>query len=347
MKPIYKVGLCAYGMSGKLFHAPFFDAHPGFQLKTIVRRSDQTSIPEYPGVKIVSDISSMLSDEDIDLVVINTPVQLHFEHAEAAILAGKNILVEKPFTVTSDEADELNVLALKHDVKLTVFQNRRYDRDFQAVKDIVAKNTLGKLHEVEMRFDRFRTSAGGKKHKEGSLSGSGTLYDLGAHLIDQSIQLFGIPEKLFADLMIIRPDVGSDDYFELLLYYPSNLRVRLISSVMVMEKAPGYSLHGDKGSFIQLRSDVQEETLVSGTKPRIDSWVPELNGPDGLLNLSKDKDKQEFYSEPGNYMEFFSDMYDYLSGNKLNPVPAEQAIQTISLIQKAFESFKQQKVITI
>lgn len=347
MKTIYNVGLCAYGMSGKLFHAPFFEAHPGFKLTKIVRRSDQSEINEYPSTIIVNSISELLEDSDIDLVVINTPVQLHFEHAKAAILAGKHILVEKPFTVTSEEAIELDELVKENNVKLTVFQNRRYDRDYLAVKDIIGQKSLGEIHEVEMRFDRFRATAGGKKHKEGSLPGSGTLYDLGAHLIDQAIQLFGLSEKIFADMMILRPDVGSDDYFELLLYYPDNLRVRLISSVMVMEKAPGYSLHGARGSFIQQRSDAQEETLLSGVSPQMSTWTPELKNPDGILQLITGQIRQETRSNAGNYMNFFTDLYNFLERKGENPVPAEQAIQTISLIEKAFVSFDQQKVIIV
>lgn len=349
MKTIYNVGLCAYGMSGKLFHAPFIDAHPGFNLTTIVKRSDPEPIPAYPKVTIAADISSLLLDENIDLIVVNTPVQLHFEHARSAIIAGKNILVEKPFTVTAAEAIELKSLAIERNVKLTVFQNRRYDRDFMAVRKVIKAGSIGKVHEVEMRFDRFRTSAGGKIHKEGSLPGSGALYDLGAHLIDQAIQLFGLPDKIFADLMVIRPDVSSDDFFELLFYYPANLRVRLVSSVMSKEKGPGYSIHGDKGSFIQERSDVQEEILLSGHKPQITSWVPELQQADGILNIIKEHSfkRTEITSEAGNYMDLFTDIHEYLSGNGINPVPAEEAILSISIIEKAFESFKNLRVVYI
>ncbi|MBK8750029.1 MAG: Gfo/Idh/MocA family oxidoreductase [Saprospiraceae bacterium] len=346
MDKIINVGLSAFGMSGKLFHAPFFHAHPGFNLRSIVKRSEQSPESKYPATIILSDFEQLIIDPTIDLIVINTPIQLHFEHAKAAIIHGKNVLVEKPYTVTSAEARLLNQLAIENNVSLTVFQNRRFDRDYLAVKDILNNGQLGKIHEVEIRFDRFRPKAGGKLHKEADLPGSGALYDLGSHIIDQTLQLFGQPLSVYADLMIIREDVQSDDYFELILYYPDRLRVRLISNVMTKEIGPGYVIHGEHGSFIQKRSDEQESALLSGVNPHHEPWVPELNEPDGLLHALEGEifGKTNTFSAPGNYMLFFDELYNYIAKNDVNPVTASDAIQTISLIEKAFES-NQRKIL--
>lgn len=335
-------------MSGMVFHAPFFNNHPSYKLAGIVKRSEQNPIDQYSGTTIYPSIEALINEDNIDLVVVNTPIQLHFEHCKSAIEAGKNVLVEKPFVVTSDEAETLIELAKKHNVKFTVFQNRRWDRDFIAVKDVVDKGVLGKIHEVEIRFDRFRTSASGKKHKEADLPGSGALYDLGAHMLDQAILLFGQPDKIFADLVQLREDVASDDFFELLLYY-DDLRVRLISDVMVKEPGPGYVLHGDKGSFIQQRSDVQEATLVSGKIPQEQPWVPELESPDGLLHAMEGQEfgKVDTYSAPGNYMLFFDELAEYLLHDGPNPVDPSGPAKYIRLIELAFESSENGKVIII
>lgn len=349
MGQVIKVGLCAYGMSGRLFHAPFLHRHPGFDLRTIVRRSDPSGISLYPETRIVSSVDELIQDPDIDLIVVNSPVQTHYQFCQQAITAGKNVLVEKPFVVRTAEAEELIRLAGEHQVRLTVFQNRRWDRDFIAVKDIIDKGVLGRIHEAEIRFDRFRPSASGKIHKEAGLPGAGALYDLGSHLIDQAVKLFGNPGGLFADLAQLRADVASDDYFELLFYYKQNLRVRIISDVMVREPGPGYILHGDQGSFIQQRSDAQEATLSSGILPSEEPWQADLVTPDGLLHALQGQEfgRVEMYSAPGNYYTFFDRLYNYLTGRELNPVDPQDALLTTKLIEKAFESSASGKVIAI
>lgn len=335
----YTVGLCAFGMSGKLFQAPFFAAHPGFSLEYIVRRSDTSIIRDYPDAQILSSTDELIAKQDVDLVVINTPIQTHYEIAKHALAAGKHVLIEKPFTVNYNQAEELIAIAQDNHVKLSVFQNRRFDRDFLKVKSIMEGGLLGQIHEVTIRFDRYRTGSSGKIHKEGDLPGSGTLYDLGSHLIDQALVLFGIPDSLFADLLQLRPDVASDDYFELLLYY-GQMRVRLISDVMVTEPEPGYVLHGRNGSFIQHRSDMQEKELGVGIKPSSDHWQQPLSEPDGILafRTSEGIQREKYYSESGNYFNFFDALHQYIDGNGSNPVPPEQAANVIRIIELAKES---------
>ncbi|HET9431535.1 MAG TPA: Gfo/Idh/MocA family oxidoreductase, partial [Chitinophagaceae bacterium] len=198
MKTI-KAGLCSYGMSGKLFHAPFIQSHPGYELAAIVERHLNESREKYPGSRLYRSFEELLADDSLQLIVVNTPVQTHFEYARAALLAGKAVVVEKPFTVSADEAEKLDQLAKEKNLFLSVYQNRRYDGDYRAVRQVIEEEILGELVEVEIRFDRYRPGFGGKAHKEGGLRGAGILHDLGAHMIDQALQLFGWPGAVFAD----------------------------------------------------------------------------------------------------------------------------------------------------
>ena len=268
-----KTGICSYGMSGKLFHAPFIQAHPGYELTAIVERNRNDSRERYPDSVLSRSFEELLSMDNLQLIVVNTPVQTHFDYAKQAIEAGKSVIVEKPFTVTSGEAAILAQLAKERNVFLSVYQNRRYDGDYRAIKNVVEQNLLGELKEVEMRFDRYRPGYSGKEHKEGRLPGAGSLHDLGAHLIDQALQLFGWPLQLFADIRRLRKDVEANDYFELLLYYPS-LRVRIKSTIFARETFYAYILHGEKGTYLQQRSDMQEQQLLAGVIPSIESWCP-------------------------------------------------------------------------
>ena len=255
METFIKTGICSFGMSGKLFHAPFIQAHPGFELSAIVERhNNETRIP-YPASKLYRSIDEMLKDDDLELIVINTPSYLHYEHAKAALGAHKHLVIEKPVMLTVKDGEEIKQLAEKNNCFVSVYQNRRYDGDYRAVKNILSEGLLGDLREAEIRYDRFRPVFGGKQHKEGNLPGAGNIYDLSPHLVDQAIQLFGWPKALFADLWKMREDVQAPDYFELLFYY-DQLRVRLKASVIARESIYAYVLHGMKGSFLQQRSDI-------------------------------------------------------------------------------------------
>jgi len=349
MSTIIKTGICSYGMSGKIFHAPFIESHPGYELTAIVERHKNESKERYPNAKIYRSIEEMLSDESIQLVIVNTPVQLHLQHAKAALQAGKHIVVEKPFTVTPEEAEELQALADEKGLLLSVYQNRRYDGDFRAVKEVLDQQWLGDIKEAEFRYDRYRIEPSGKLHKEGNIAGSGTLHDLGAHLIDQALQFFGMPTALFADIRILRPGMESNDYFEILLYYPS-LRVRLKSTIIARESYYAYILHGMKGSFLQQRSDRQEELLAAGAVPTVESWCPPTDTPDGLLHTSMPDGtlvRNETLSTPGNYMGYYDDVLAALQQKANNPVPAADAIKTMRIIDAALQSAAEQKVILL
>ena len=348
MANVIQTGVCSYGMSGKLFHAPFIAAHPGFELAAIVERMQEDSRERYPRSRLCRSIEELLKDDKIELVVVNTPSYLHYEHSKATLLAGKNVLVEKPFTIAVKEAEELIELADKKNLMLTVFQNRRYDGDYRAVKEVVDCKWLGDMREVEIRYDRYRPHFSGKLHKEGDLPGAGLIYDLSPHLIDQALQLFGWPDAVFADIWKMREVVVAADYFEILLYYP-RLRVRLKGTCIARESLYAYTLHGMKGSFLQQRSDQQEQLLQAGAIPSLESWVQPLDRPDGLLHTETDGQeiRKETTSTPGNYMEFFDDLCKALNGTSPNPVPGSQALLTTRVIENAVLSAREGRKISL
>lgn len=350
MKQI-RIGLCAFGMSGKVFHAPFLKQHPGFKLSTIVERNKEESKNLYPEMVIYSSVEEMLTQADIDMVVVNTPVQNHFEHAKLALEAGKNVIVEKPFTVTLNQAEELVKLASDKNLFLSVYQNRRFDRDYLQVQKIVSEGKLGSIKEVEIRFDRFRPEPSAKAHKENpQLEGSGALHDLGAHLIDQATQLFGLPEKVFADVFSMKGEAYANDYFELLLYYKNGLRVRLKSSVFTKEAHFAYALHGSHGSFLQERSDDQENELVKGEIPIFgEDWTKPLREPDGILNFFTVESSQRtlLSSEPGNYMNYYQAIYDHVVSDATLPSAGSEIIANMKIIEAALGSSREGKIISL
>ena len=305
MNPI-KTALCSFGMSGWVFHAPFLQVHPGFDLYAVWERSKKLAQEKYPNVKSYDTLDELLKDEAIELVVVNTPNYTHYDYAKQALQAGKHVVVEKPFTVNSKEGKELIQLAKKKKKKLSVYQNRRYDSDYKAIKNVIQEKLLGNVIEAEFHFDRYKEEVSPKLHKEVPGPGTGSLYDLGSHLIDQALQLFGDPIEIFADIQIMRPVSKVDDYFEVLLYYPG-MRVRLKSSYQVREPLPGYVIHGSKGSFIKPKTDVQEAMLQAGKVPGQPDWGTESETEKGLLHTEiNGKVIREYVpSLKGNYLEYY------------------------------------------
>lgn len=343
-----KTALCSFGMSGLVFHSPFLSINPGFNFYAVWERTKNEAQKKFTNVITYRKLDEMLSDELVELVIVNTPNYTHFEYAKKALQAGKHVIVEKPFTVTVKQAQELIDLAKKQNKILSVYQNRRYDSDYKTIKKVLDKKLLGEVVEAEFHFDRYREELSPKQHKEVPGPGTGVLYDLGAHLIDQALQLFGWPSKLFADIRIIRPVSKVDDYFEVLLYYP-NLRVRLKASYSVREALPGYIIHGLKGSFIKPKTDVQEALLQAGSIPGGADWGREPETEKGLLHTEIDGVEERKYidSEQGNYDDYYSGIYEAIRNNKPVPVTAEEGMNVIRIIETAFESSEAQKVIQL
>jgi scyllo-inositol 2-dehydrogenase (NADP+) len=298
-----QTALCSFGMSGKVFHAPFVHVNKGYNLYGVWERSKKTAKDIYSEVRSFDTLEEMLDDENIELVIINTPNATHFDYSKKALLAGKHIIVEKPFVIESEEGAELIALAEQQQKKISVYQNRRYDSDAKLLKKVLTEKLVGEIGEAELRYDRFKKELSPKVHKETPGPGAGLLYDLGPHLIDEALQLFGKPEAVFADNIIIRPFSKVDDYFEILLYYPRK-RVRLKASNQIREATPAFVLHGSEGSLIKSRADVQENDLIAGKLPGSDNWGAEPDTQKGFLHTEKDNEViKEFIAAPrGNYM---------------------------------------------
>ena len=347
MQPI-NTALCSFGMSGWVFHAPFIATNPGFNFYGVWERSKNLAQEKYPGVKTFRTLEELLADKKVELVVVNTPSVTHYDYAKQVINAGKHLVVEKPFTATVEQAEELIELAKKKKVKLSVYQNRRYDSDYRTIKKIVEEGWLGRIVDAEFHYDRYVPELSYKVHKETPTPAVGGLYDLGSHLIDQALQLFGMPLAVFADITINRPNSKVDDYFDLKLFYPDH-RVTLKSSYYVREPLPAYQLHGTLGSFIKHKTDVQETDLQANKKPGSADWGIEPESQKGLLHTEKGRKviKEYITSEKGNYGEYYDGVYEAIRNKKDVPVPGEDGMKVIQVIEAAIRSNKEKQVIEL
>ena len=345
---IIKTALLSYGMSGKVFHAPFIVAHPGFQLVGCWERSQKKIQADYPEAISYPTMEALLADESIELVIINTPNNTHFDYATKALLANKHVVVEKAFTTTVAEGESLKELAAKQQKRISVYQNRRYDSDFRTVQKVIQSKVLGELVEAEFHYDRFKPIVGPKLHKETAGPGAGLLMDLGPHLIDEAVSLFGMPNSIFADIRVTRPLSKVDDWFDLTLYY-ADFRVRLKASGFVKEAIPANIIHGCNGSFLKTRADIQEADLLAGKKPGTSYWGIEPESEQGLLHTEKDGIvvKERVLSEKGNYGDYYEGVYQALVSAKPMPVSAEEGIHTIIIIEAAVKSSMEKRVVDI
>ena len=351
MLPI-KTALIGYGMSGRIFHAPFIHLLPEFELCMI-----STSNPEaarlvntrYPETKVVPDAKQILEEKDIELVFILTPNQTHYELAKAALLAGKNVVVDKPFTVTIQEADELIELAKKQGKLLTVYQNRRWVADFKTVKKIISGGKLGRIVEYTACYDRYVPYIRPKKWKEdGNLAASGVLYDLGSHLIDQALQLFGMPEKVSCKIQYQRENTKIDDYFQMTLQYPG-LIVNLHSGMIVCIPGANFAIHGTNGSFIKYGLDVQEGDLDKGKTPDMPGFGKEPQNQWGTLTYNIDglSVSATIESECGSYIDFFTNLEKALRGEEPLAVRPEEARNVVRIIEAGFQSHHEHRNIKL
>jgi len=338
--------LLAFGLSGKVFHAPFITLHEGFHLAGAWERTSKQIQELYPQTRSYAILDEILDDKAIDLVVVNTPTYTHFEYASRALIAGKHVIVEKAFTSSVSEAEALKELAVKYNRKVAVFQNRRWDSDFSTVKQVIDRKLLGEIIEMEIHFDRYKIQLSPKKHKEEPNPGAGLLKDLGAHIIDQALVLFGMPESLFADIRITRPGSLVDDCLDILLFYPK-LRVRLKAGYLVREPLAAYIVNGTKGSFLKSRADVQETNLLKSLSPGTPGWGMEPGNEEGLINYEKDGTsfRKRVPTLAGNYLEFYTGVYNALVQNAPMPVTADDGILVMRIIEAAIMSSAEKKVV--
>lgn len=334
-----KVALAGFGKGGRIYNSTIISSVEGLEITKILTSSPENiaaANEDFPKAQVVSSYEELLKDPEIDLVVITTPNHLHKQYVEKALHSGKHVVVEKPFTPTSAEADELIQLAKEKELILAVHHNRRWDSDFLTVKKLLQEKKLGSIAEYESHFDRFRTEikSGWKEEKENP--GSGILYDLGSHLIDQALVLFGLPKAIFADIRIQRDGATVPDNFELLLYY-SGLKVTLKAGMLVKEKGPTFIIHGTKGSFVKYGDDPQEEKMKQGLKPKdVQDWGKEPEDIWGKLNTVDEETKVP--SEEGAYIKFYENIYKAISANEELQVTTEQARDVIKVIETALKS---------
>lgn len=339
--------LLSYGMSGEVFHAPLLATHPGFALHTILQRSKQTARSRFD-VQVVPTLEEVLQNQAIELVVVNTPNDTHLDYASQALHAGKHVVVEKPFTVTAGEADQLITLAKQKNKILTVFQSRRFDGDFFTLKKVVESNMLGRLAEVEVHYDRFRNYVDAHSWKEEPGIGKGILYNLGSHMLDQVINLFGMPAEADARVGAQRPGGKVDDYYDIRLQY-DGFQVIVKSSYLVREQGPRYSVHGTEGSYIKYGIDPQEEALKQGQSPDTPGWGKEDKSLWGKINTTVHGLHVEGVIETaaGNYPAFYQNVYEAIRHGKALAVLPEQSREVIRLIEACYESNKSRKAIRL
>ncbi len=327
------VAIIGFGLSGRYLQAPFFENNIHFNLKVILSNS-QNPKEYFPNVKVVKNVTEIINDENIDLVSICSPNDTHFEYAKLALLAGKNVLVEKPFTASSKEAEELIMLAKEQKKVLTVFQNRRFDSDFITVKKLVESGELGEILNFEIHYNRFKPELNPKKWKENVTPGSGIIYDLGAHIIDQAIALFGVPKKVYGQTFTQRENSSIDDAFDIKLDY-GKLKVTLRSSLMVREDSPRYIINGTKASFVKYGIDVQEEHLKAGKNPIDKNFGIEPMTQDGTLYFEKDDvpAQKKIPTMPGNWALLFENIYEAIANNAALIINPEDVIEQIKIIE--------------
>jgi predicted dehydrogenase len=324
-------------MSGRIFHAPFVSTNPGFKLKAIVERSKKKANAVYPDVLSYNSTDELLADPEIELVIVNTPNDTHFDLASKALNAGKHVLLEKPAAPTAAEVKILFDLSKKVNKHLMVYHNRRFDSGFLLVKEIIESGRLGQLIEVTFRMDRFKRALSPKAFKETAATpANGVVYDLGSHLVDNAIALFGRPLSFNKTTGIYREGSEVADYFNYHLKYPNQLNVYLTSGLLLAEVLPGFSIYGAQGSFVKERSDVQEAQLDKGMMPTDEGYGIEPDGSEGTLVIMDADNKrcEELITAPkGNYNGLFNDVYATIRNNALYPVTEEQIAWQVELLE--------------
>jgi scyllo-inositol 2-dehydrogenase (NADP+) len=332
-------GLLAYGMSGKLFHAPFLAAHPGFALQAVVERHEQRMAADYPDIISYPSTEALLADPSIELVVVNTPNDTHHDLARQALLAGKHVLVEKPVATTVTQWQELTALARQRGRQLLAYQNRRWDTDFGAVRQVVESGQLGRLIEVHFRFDRFRPLLHTKVFKEDGRPGSGLLFDLGPHLLDQVIALFGKPLSFEKTLGSYRHGSQVPDFFTFHLRYPQGLNVWVTSSLLVADPGPAFIVHGSLGSYQKGRTDPQEPQLLAGVPPTDPAYGHEQPGQEGRLTLADPAGHNHTLppvvdaAAPANYLGLFEAVFQAIRHGQPYPITDEELAWQLAMLE--------------
>jgi scyllo-inositol 2-dehydrogenase (NADP+) len=336
------VGLVGFGLAGRAFHAPVIRAVPGLRLAAILQRSGNEAAQLYPDTRIVRSLDELLAIPDIRLIVIATPNETHHPFARQCLVAGRDVVVDKPFTTTLDEAKNLVKLAREYKRSLTVYQNRRFDGDFQPIQQIVADGTIGRIVRFESNYDRFRPQLKLGAWRERSGPASGVFFDLAPHLIDHALVLFGLPEAITADIRIERDHAVTDDSFDLTLQYPRGLRAVLRATMVAASVRPRFVLFGTAGSYVKQAFDRQEPKLRAGRIPWEEPPTPaEQEENSGVLTLaSADGTTTQRRVPPGDadFRSFYANVRDALLGRADLVVTPGHALNVMRILELARES---------
>lgn len=334
MKTPIRTALVGYGSVAEKMHAPLIDVCPDLNFVGVVERNGNQCQGNYPEITTYRSVDELLEADEADLIVITTPNEFHFAMAKQCLLAGKHVVVDKPITVFSHEAKELEDLAKEKNLICTVFQNRRYDGDIMTLQKLITENTLGNLVYLESHFDRFRPEVS-ENWREKEVPGNGITYDLGTHLIDQIVLLFGSPGSVYADIRKQRKNAVADDHFDITLHYPG-FKARVTAGVLVNAPTPKYLLLGEKGSYQKFGLDVQEQAFKDGKRPVGESWGVEPSENYGKLYLSSET--VPYPTLNGDYRIFYQNVADAISKGVPLKVTIGQAITVLKLIEASFLS---------
>lgn len=343
------VGLIGFGLAGRAFHAQVIARVAGLRLAAILQRSGNEAATQYHDVCIVRTLDELLAIPEIRLIVVATPNDSHFPIARRALAAGRDVLVDKPFTTTLEEAVTLVDFAKQQGRLLTVYQNRRYDGDFQAIRQLVASGALGRIVRFESNYDRFRPQLRPGAWREKAGPGTGIFFDIAPHLIDHALLLFGLPEALTADIRMEREGAVADDAFDLAFHYPRGLRVDLRSSILAAATRPRFTIHGTQGAYVKLTVDSQESNLRRGHIPRDGAWGAEPEENWGLLTLSENEGftQRRIPSLNCDYRDFYANLRDAILGKATLAVTIEWALTVMRLLELAHQSSNERRTIRV
>jgi scyllo-inositol 2-dehydrogenase (NADP+) len=337
---LLRVGLAGFGLGGRAFHAPFITTTPGLRLTHVFQRRANDAAEIYPDVRVVRDFVALLSpDAAVDLVVIATPNETHAPYAARALEAGKHVVVDKPFAVTTADCERLTTLARQRGLILSVYHNRRWDGDFRTVSAIIGRGWLGRIERFESRFDRYRPEVQLDRWRNQALPGSGLTYDLAPHLVDQAFLLFGRPVALEARIATERPTSVTDDSFEITLHY-ERFEARLGAGMMAEPPGPRFRVHGTLGVYERHGVDPQEARLRAGARPDEPGWGEDAPDRWGAIRATIDglAVAGTVRTLPGQYGGFYQNVRDAIQGRARLSVTPEDATETVRALELAFES---------
>lgn len=334
-----RVGLVGYGYAGKTFHAPLIAATPGLDFACVASSDAAKVHADWPQVGVVADAQALIARDDIDLVAIATPNDTHAPLASAALRAGKHVVVDKPFALDSGEARALIALARERERLLSVFHNRRWDSDFLGVRQAIADGRVGRVAHFESHLDRYRPAVRAR-WREGAGRGAGLWFDLGPHLIDQALQLFGQPKRVQANFARQRAGALSEDWAHVVLDYRDGLRVILHAGMLVAGGSPRFVVHGERGSLVKHEPDRQEAQLKAGLTPGADGWGAD---PDAMRFHDGSGAVRDIPTPPGDQRRYYIGIERAVRGLGPNPVTAEQALAVMNVLETAQRSARESR----